>query len=507
MDCKRTDELLVDFLYGELDQGGRAGFERHLAGCPACAREIEQLQGVLALVRAQPADEPSEQVSERILHAARTAVSCAAEQQRLAARPSWLRWLVSPAAVSAVLAVIVVSVGLVTYLGSRPTPEPVTVDSEVQSIAPPAPHKPQNEALQRARPAEEKPQVAARPTPEDLDTSLDEQARPEPAPSRGQIEAQPVAAGKVKIRRKTRPAPAVGRLAKDARADSLAGLRPVIKPADGDRGPAVLGGGAGPAAGEKAGREIQRPERPGPFARPPPPGRASGSDGAPPAEPERVESRFAVPPPRATEPAWADPKRDKEAKKKAAHTAPVKTPAPAPDAAYADQAPKEEAMVAESEGAFDLDDAKSIEATTAYPARTAPATRAATRQGSSSVDQYTLAERALARGEHDAAATGFRAFIAANPVGPRTITARFRLAKALFLAGRCEQAIRAADVAFRFAPHHRLAADALFDQASCYVKLGRFEKAISTYRLIERQHPIRAPEARRAADRLTPSDR
>ena len=38
MDCKRTDELLVDFLYGELDQGGRAGFERHLAGCPACAR-------------------------------------------------------------------------------------------------------------------------------------------------------------------------------------------------------------------------------------------------------------------------------------------------------------------------------------------------------------------------------------------------------------------------------------------------------------------------------------
>ena len=66
MDCKRKDELLVDFLYGELDEGRRADFERHLAQCPGCTHEIEQMQEVLRVVRVQPREEPSERVSERI---------------------------------------------------------------------------------------------------------------------------------------------------------------------------------------------------------------------------------------------------------------------------------------------------------------------------------------------------------------------------------------------------------------------------------------------------------
>ena len=94
-----------------------------------------------------------------------------------------------------------------------------------------------------------------------------------------------------------------------------------------------------------------------------------------------------------------------------------------------------------------------------------------------------------------------------SPNGPRAIAVRFRLAKALFLAGHCDQAVRAAAEAVRRAPRHAQAADTLFDQASCLVKLGRFEQAAQTYRRIEREHPGRADTARRELDRIRPASR
>lgn len=44
LDCQRCDERLVEFLYGELDDGQSAAFEHHLRSCPKCAATAEHLR-------------------------------------------------------------------------------------------------------------------------------------------------------------------------------------------------------------------------------------------------------------------------------------------------------------------------------------------------------------------------------------------------------------------------------------------------------------------------------
>lgn len=44
LDCQRCDEGLVEFLYGELDDGQSAAFEHHLRSCPKCAATAEHLR-------------------------------------------------------------------------------------------------------------------------------------------------------------------------------------------------------------------------------------------------------------------------------------------------------------------------------------------------------------------------------------------------------------------------------------------------------------------------------
>ena len=40
MDCKRIDELLVEYLYQELDPSQVEHFEAHLQVCSRCAQEL-----------------------------------------------------------------------------------------------------------------------------------------------------------------------------------------------------------------------------------------------------------------------------------------------------------------------------------------------------------------------------------------------------------------------------------------------------------------------------------
>ena len=51
IDCQRADEMLVDFLYGELTPVLRAAFEEHLAVCAAHAEEVGKLTSLLDVVR------------------------------------------------------------------------------------------------------------------------------------------------------------------------------------------------------------------------------------------------------------------------------------------------------------------------------------------------------------------------------------------------------------------------------------------------------------------------
>jgi hypothetical protein len=114
MDCKQADNLMIDFLYGELSPGDRAAFESHLKSCPEHAREVEKLRGVLNLVRAQEPEEVPEAVSARIMANAR------ARMPRKPKTAPFFSLIWNPVAAAAVLAVVVITVGLATYFTSKP---------------------------------------------------------------------------------------------------------------------------------------------------------------------------------------------------------------------------------------------------------------------------------------------------------------------------------------------------------------------------------------------------
>ena len=44
IDCRRCEETLVDWLYGELSEQDSAEIARHLEGCPACSRRAGEFR-------------------------------------------------------------------------------------------------------------------------------------------------------------------------------------------------------------------------------------------------------------------------------------------------------------------------------------------------------------------------------------------------------------------------------------------------------------------------------
>ncbi|MFC1654678.1 tol-pal system YbgF family protein, partial [Myxococcota bacterium] len=95
----------------------------------------------------------------------------------------------------------------------------------------------------------------------------------------------------------------------------------------------------------------------------------------------------------------------------------------------------------------------------------------------------------------------YQTFLAQNPSDPRAPTCRYRIAKALFLAGRCAEAVRAISVAVNGSPRHPMAPNALLDQGSCYERLNRLSEANATYRRINRDYPSYTEEAEKGMRR------
>ncbi len=68
MDCEKFDSLILDKLYGELDEVTSAAMKRHAAGCSACAEKLGGLRGTREAVALEPPDFPPG-LEERILSA------------------------------------------------------------------------------------------------------------------------------------------------------------------------------------------------------------------------------------------------------------------------------------------------------------------------------------------------------------------------------------------------------------------------------------------------------
>jgi anti-sigma factor RsiW len=89
VNCNQVDNLIVDYLYGELDPDGTREFEAHLDVCAACAERVGEYRWVLQNSAGRPDPAPSTMTVNRILAVAREE----AEKPRSFRRLSWLKIL------------------------------------------------------------------------------------------------------------------------------------------------------------------------------------------------------------------------------------------------------------------------------------------------------------------------------------------------------------------------------------------------------------------------------
>ena len=62
LQCRDIDELMVDFLYRELDASRGDAFRTHVATCPRCGAELASLERTRQAMRALPEAEPPQAV-------------------------------------------------------------------------------------------------------------------------------------------------------------------------------------------------------------------------------------------------------------------------------------------------------------------------------------------------------------------------------------------------------------------------------------------------------------
>jgi hypothetical protein len=65
MTCEKIQERFADYLTGDLDEAGRADVQAHIAGCPACREDLENLTLVWAKLGVLPEEQPGSAVRGR----------------------------------------------------------------------------------------------------------------------------------------------------------------------------------------------------------------------------------------------------------------------------------------------------------------------------------------------------------------------------------------------------------------------------------------------------------
>jgi len=71
MNCRRAEEMFVDYLYGELQPDRAASLRAHLDECRGCNSRLAELVRVRQLVAKVPDAEPSPMAINRVIARAR----------------------------------------------------------------------------------------------------------------------------------------------------------------------------------------------------------------------------------------------------------------------------------------------------------------------------------------------------------------------------------------------------------------------------------------------------
>jgi len=185
LDCQSCDDGLVEFLYGELDDGRAAAFEQHLRACPKCAAAAEKLRQTREVfAQLEEAEPPPLSSLDAVLAAAEAK---AEEMSRRApaeepSRPTlWESFIelfrgaaLRPALGTAFTVLIVAGVGLLIW---SERPEPLPSGAATHEELTPIP----SSELTPQHPEEIVP--APTPAPEPAPTPSDLQPVEEPPPS------------------------------------------------------------------------------------------------------------------------------------------------------------------------------------------------------------------------------------------------------------------------------------------------------------------------------------
>lgn len=142
MDCEKAQSLLLDELYGELDEVTSAALKRHASGCARCAADLESLRGTRKAVSI-PLEEPPPDLEPRIMAAVKEAQKVVPIRSRLSHVVSRAgSWAMRPQ--TAMAALFLLMVGSTTFLlggrySNRTASAPMTVLEEGTPTPGPSP--------------------------------------------------------------------------------------------------------------------------------------------------------------------------------------------------------------------------------------------------------------------------------------------------------------------------------------------------------------------------------
>jgi hypothetical protein len=120
MDCRRCNELLVDYLYQELDPREADAFEAHLQGCARCTQELASLEATRSVARDLPELDPPAHIGERLVKEALLALHPPRPSLWERLRDSLRIVVMHPAMTAAVTLVVVVGISFYAYRQSSP---------------------------------------------------------------------------------------------------------------------------------------------------------------------------------------------------------------------------------------------------------------------------------------------------------------------------------------------------------------------------------------------------
>jgi tetratricopeptide (TPR) repeat protein len=103
MNCENFDELLIDFIEGEIEPSDIELVKKHLAACQNCSKKIDEFKEIRKVINGDTHPEPSPEILARLSRIAREEL----EKDNV---PFWRKWFYSP------ILVPVLSTGLALFI-------------------------------------------------------------------------------------------------------------------------------------------------------------------------------------------------------------------------------------------------------------------------------------------------------------------------------------------------------------------------------------------------------